>query len=219
MSLNATETRDLLAAVFTELAAQKDFLNELDSQLGDGDHGSTIARGAEAALAALAADPEPAPVNKIFVTAGTAMLTSMGGASGVLFGVFLRAAGLCDPSQTLDSATFAAFIEKGLAELERKTPARTGDKTMIDALAPAVATARAAADRPLATALQAAAKAARAGSDSTSGMIPRHGRAVTLGERARDPCDPGSVSVAIFFETLARKTPARPSTTTTDNNQ
>lgn len=207
MSLTAIETRSLLIAVFTELIGQKNHLNELDSQLGDGDHGSTMARGGESAIAALNAAPPPASVNEVFVTAGTAMMTSMGGASGILMGVFLRAAGLCAPAQTLDAATLAAFVEKGVAELERKTPARVGDKTMMDALVPAAAALRDAAARPLNDALRAAAKAARAGSDSTAGMLPRLGRAATLGERARDPRDPGSTSIAIFFETLALKAP------------
>ncbi|AHF93509.1 Dak phosphatase [Opitutaceae bacterium TAV5] len=201
----ATGTRDLLIAAFTELVSKKDYLNELDSQLGDGDHGSTIARGGEAAIAALTAKSAPASVNEAFTAAGTAMMTSMGGASGVLFGVFLRAAGLCAPAQTLDAATLAGFIEKGVGELERKTPARVGDKTMMDALIPAAAALRGAAGQPLADALQAAATAARAGSDSTSGMLPRLGRAATLGERARAPRDPGSTSIAILFETLAQK--------------
>ena len=135
--LSLLETRDALRAALSTLSSSGDYLNQLDQALGDGDHGSTIARGSAAAIRDLQARTFTT-VNQEFEAIGSAMMNSMGGASGILFGVLFRAARNCPASETLDAPTLAAFLRRGLDDLKRKSPAAVGDKTMMDALVPAV---------------------------------------------------------------------------------
>lgn len=207
--LTPPETRALLTTTLEYLVSQRDALNELDKALGDGDHGSTMARGAAAAITALAAaDPAAASVNALFTAVGTEMLNSMGGASGVLFGVFFRGAGAGPAAAQLDGTSLADCLQKGLTDLQARTPAKPGDKTMLDALVPAVGALVSHREQPLEAALAAAAEAASTGAQSTRGMLPKLGRARTLGERARAAVDPGATSIEHFFRQLHTNLPA-----------
>jgi len=201
-ALNKLETCEALVAALTTLSSNADYLNRLDQALGDGDHGSTIARGSDSAIRELQSGSFDS-VNHEFETIGTAMMKSMGGASGMLFGILFRSAKKCPASETMDTPTLASFLRCGLAELKRKTQAAVGDKTMMDALVPAVAALEAQETMPLQLALKSAAAAANEGAKSTVGMLPRFGRATTLGERARAARDPGATSVALFVGSLS----------------
>ena len=199
--LNLLETRDALVAALTTLSSKADYLNQLDQALGDGDHGSTIGRGSNAAIRDLQGRTF-ATVNQEFEAVGSAMMNSMGGASGILFGVLFRSARSCPASETMDAATLAGFLRRGLNDLKRKSPATVGDKTMMDALVPAVEALEAKQAEPLAVALREATNAAKQGAQSTVGMLARFGRATALGERVRAAQDPGATSIAIFLESL-----------------
>ena len=199
--LNLLETHEALVSALTTLSSRADYLNQLDRALGDGDHGSTIGRGSDAAIHDLQARTF-ATVNQQFEAIGSAMINSMGGASGILFGVLFRSARNCPASETMDAATLAGFLRRGLNDLKRKSPAGVGDKTMMDALVPAVEALEAKQAEPLATALHSATSAAKQGAQSTVGMRARFGRAATLGERVREAQDPGATSVALFLESL-----------------
>ncbi|HEY0790437.1 MAG TPA: dihydroxyacetone kinase subunit DhaL [Chthoniobacterales bacterium] len=203
MKLDVEQTRAVVTQALKQVAAQRDRLNELDRGLGDGDHGTTIARGANAAIALLGT-AAPASVNEVFTSIGGAMMKSMGGASGVLFGTFFQGAKACPTSPVLDVGTLAGFFEKGVESLKQKSKAVVGDKTMMDAVVPAVeAMAQGAANsQPLEAVLQQAAEAAEKGAQSTKGMLPRFGRARTLGERAAAAQDPGATSVSLFLQGL-----------------
>jgi phosphoenolpyruvate---glycerone phosphotransferase subunit DhaL len=199
--LDTLATRDALVFALTTLSSNNDYLNHLDQALGDGDHGSTVARGSDAAIRDLQARTF-ATVNQEFETIGSAMMNSMGGASGILFGVLFRSAKNCQPSEIMNAVTLALFLRRGLDELKRKSQAAVGDKTMMDALAPAVDALEAKQGEPLEVALRAAAEAARQGATSTIGMLARFGRATALGERVRTAQDPGATSIALFLESL-----------------
>jgi dihydroxyacetone kinase-like protein len=201
-SLNILETRDALVVALTTLSSNGNYLNQLDQALGDGDHGSTIARGCDAAIGDLQKRTF-ATVNQVFEAIGSAMMRSMGGASGILFGVLFRSAKNCPASETMDAASLARFLRRGVEELKRKSPAAVGDKTMMDALVPAVEALETKQAEPLDAALRAAASAAKQGASSTIGMLARFGRATTLGERVRAAQDPGATSIALFLESLA----------------
>jgi phosphoenolpyruvate---glycerone phosphotransferase subunit DhaL len=130
------------------------------------------------------------------------MMSSMGGASGILFGVLFRAAKNCPAAEVLDASTLAGFLRRGLDDLKRKSPATVGDKTMMDALVPAVETLEAKQNETLPTALRSASEAAKKGAESTVGMLARFGRATALGERVRAAQDPGATSVFLFLDSL-----------------
>jgi phosphoenolpyruvate---glycerone phosphotransferase subunit DhaL len=204
MNLNIEQTRSLVTRALEDLAAKRGDLNELDRGLGDGDHGTTIARGAKAAIDALR-EANLGSVNEVFTLAGRAMMKSMGGASGVLFGVFFQGAKACADSPGLDTQTLHDFLKSGLEALKQKTKAEPGDKTMLDAVEPAIAALAQAsqASAALGTALEQTAAAAERGAQSTAGLLPRFGRARTLGERAAAVQDPGATSISVFLRGLA----------------
>jgi dihydroxyacetone kinase-like protein len=205
MSLSIEQTRLLVSRALQDIIENRERLNELDRALGDGDHGTTIARGAKSAIEALR-DAHPVTTNEVFVLTGRAMMKSMGGASGVLFGIFFQGAKACPDAQVLDTATLLSFARSGLDNLQQKTKAAVGDKTMLDAIVPALEalTQEANDSKPLAAALKHAAEAAEQGARSTIGLQARFGRARTLGERAAAAQDPGATSVSVFLAGLAK---------------
>jgi phosphoenolpyruvate---glycerone phosphotransferase subunit DhaL len=205
MSLSIEQTRLLVSRALEDIIENRERLNELDRALGDGDHGTTIARGAKSAIEALR-DAHPVTTNEVFVLTGRAMMKSMGGASGVLFGMFFQGAKACSDAQVLDTTTLLSFARSGLENLRQKTKAGVGDKTMLDAIVPAVdaLTQEAKNSTSLPTALKHAAEAAEQGAQSTIGLQARFGRARTLGERAASAQDPGATSVSLFLAGLAK---------------
>jgi phosphoenolpyruvate---glycerone phosphotransferase subunit DhaL len=200
-SLNTSQVKELLAKTLSSWVAERDRLNDLDRALGDGDHGSTISRGALAAIDALQTR-NFSSVNQVFGAVGRAMMTSMGGASGMLFGLFFRAAEKVPASDVLDLGTLSALFDRGLEDLQARTKAQPGDKTMFDALMPALASLRESRG-DLISALDQAASSATQGAQKSAELIPKFGRAKTLGERARGTPDPGATSIALFFAGLA----------------
>jgi dihydroxyacetone kinase-like protein len=202
VTLNSEQTRRLLSRSLQSLAERAAYLNELDRAMGDGDHGTTIARGVNSVLRDLEA-MSPLSVNEVFTVVGKGMIKSMGGASGILYGVFFRAAQDAPITTQLDSRTLSEILHFGLASLQQKTKAEVGDKTMIDALVPALRAFDQAGADSLAQALEAAAVAAEKGAEATVSLIAKFGRAKTLGERAIGTQDPGATSMALLFRGMA----------------
>lgn len=200
---------DELGRMFRGAAArireQHQRLSELDCVAGDGDHGSTMLR-VVVQLEQAAAGVQTAP-RELLRDAGWKVMGVDGGASSSLLGTFF--AGMADlPGEgtALDCREFAAAFECGLAALQRQTKAGPGDKTMMDALVPAVNAlhASATADSGLIDALRSAAAAAGAGAEATRNFVARHGRAKYLGEKTIGHPDPGAVSVALLFDGFCR---------------
>jgi dihydroxyacetone kinase-like protein len=190
-----------------EIAAQSEYLTQLDAAIGDGDHGTNMNRGFTAVGRVLAEQTEPAPPGRLLILAGKTLISKVGGASGPLWGTALRRAGrsLGDAesfdAQQLSQALDAAI--EGVVELGAATP---GDKTMIDALTPASAALHQAleAGEPLQQALAAAVSAAKQGAESTVALQARKGRASYLGERSIGHLDPGAASSVIILSALQR---------------
>jgi dihydroxyacetone kinase-like protein len=205
--IDATAVRSWLGAFAEEVAANRDLLTQLDSAIGDADHGSNLDRGMSAVVPALeeAADATPAVLLK---TTGMTLVSTVGGASGPLYGtLFLRMAGSAgEDADSLDTAAFAAAFRAGLEGVVARGRAQAGDKTMYDALAPACDALDAAlADGAgLTEALARASAAADAGRDATVPMLARKGRASYLGERSVGHQDPGATSAALLVATAAR---------------
>jgi dihydroxyacetone kinase-like protein len=184
------------------VAENRDYLTELDSAIGDADHGSNMDRGMKAAVAALDETP-PATAGALFAKVGMTLVSTVGGASGPLFGTFfLRMGTSFGDSDTASPLDFAAALRAGLGGVVARGKAEPGDKTMYDALAPAVdALDSALGDQSqLATGLKAARDAAAAGRDATTPMLARKGRASYLGERSVGHQDPGATTVALLLE-------------------
>ena len=199
------------------VAANKDLLTTLDSAIGDADHGTNMDRGMAAVAAALA-DETPAGAAALLKMTGMKLVSTVGGASGPLYGTaFLRMGAAAGETDSLDPPTFAKALRAGLDGIVARGKAEAGDKTMYDALAPAVDALDAglAAGASLAAALTAAEAAAEAGRDATTDMLARKGRASYLGERSVGHQDPGATSVTLLLQAaateLGRPGPGRPS--------
>lgn len=193
--------RGFAAAVRTH----RDELTRLDSAIGDADHGANLDRGMTAVVAALDAEPPPHAA-ALFKKTGMTLVSTVGGASGPLYGtLFLRLATAAGEVTELDGAAFAKALRAGLEGVVARGKAEPGDKTMFDALSPAVDALDAAlADGdPLGEAVRAAAAAAAAGRDATTPMLARKGRASYLGERSVGHQDPGATSAALLVATAA----------------
>ena len=187
---------------------QKGYLTELDSAIGDADHGANLTRGMDAVMAAVTG-PDVARADDagaLLAKVGMTLVTSVGGASGPLYGTFfLRLGTAVGDATELDGPALLAALQAGLEGIVTRGRAEPGDKTMYDALAPAVAALAASLDRgeSLPAALRLAATAAEEGRDATSEMLALKGRASYLGERSVGHIDPGSASSALMLTALA----------------
>jgi dihydroxyacetone kinase-like protein len=203
-SISVTAWMDEASAA---IAAEADHLTQLDSAIGDGDHGVNLTRGFRAVTDALASGADGLPPGRQLILAGKTLVSTVGGASGPLWGTALRRAGRAlGEAQELDGARLADALEAALAGVVELGAAESGDKTMVDALRPAVLALRAAVEggAPLAEALEAAAQAAADGARATVPMQARKGRASYLGERSIGHEDPGAASTALIVAALGR---------------
>jgi dihydroxyacetone kinase-like protein len=185
------------------ISQARDELVELDRQIGDGDHGENLNRGFQAVVAKIdATEVQPELVSDVLKTVATTLMSSVGGASGPLYGTaFLRAAKVSG-LPTLDAQAVVALLEGALEGITARGKAAPGEKTMVDAWGPAVDAAVAAADAgstPVEV-LQAAAQAASVGAKETSALVATKGRASYLGERSIGHADPGAASSALILQ-------------------
>lgn len=211
----AAITREDFAAMIAGAAAQirehHAMLSEFDCAAGDGDHGATMLRAVErleqAFAPALMQAGSIQDLQTSLKQAGWNVLGADGGASSSLLGMWFGGMAACSACAAIGGAgDLATIFEAGLSALRRQTKAEPGDKTMMDALVPATAALRVAADggKCVLEALRAAAEAARAGAEATRDLTARHGRAKFLGEKTRGHIDPGAASISLLFEGFYR---------------
>jgi dihydroxyacetone kinase-like protein len=186
------------------LMEQRGYLTELDSAVGDGDHGTNLARGAAAASAKVDSE-KPEQLDQLFRLVGMTLISSVGGASGPLYGTFFLRISLSVGARTeLTPEQLADALEAGVAGIVERGKPELGDKTMYDAMEPAVKAFRAGLARGgVAAAAAAASLAAANGMDATAALVARKGRASYLGERSVGHIDPGAASSALMFAALA----------------
>jgi len=195
-----TEFEDWIRAFARLVDSNKDLLTELDAAIGDADHGANMDRGLKAVVVALEHEPPASPA-ALFNKVGMTLVSTVGGASGPLYGtLFLRIGGAIGEAEPVTATTFAAALRAGLDGVVARGKAEPGDKTMYDALAPAVDAldAALAAGESWAEGLERATVAADAGRDATTQMLARKGRASYLGERSIGHQDPGATSAALL---------------------
>jgi phosphoenolpyruvate---glycerone phosphotransferase subunit DhaL len=186
------------------IEANRDHLTQLDAAIGDADHGINLARGFAAVLAALDTKPAETPGAVLIVT-GSTLISKVGGAAGPLYGMAFRRAGQSlGTAEEVGLPALGQALEAALAGVQQLGAAREGDKTMVDALAPATrALAKAVAEGAAqADALAAAAAAAAEGAEATVSMEARKGRASYLGPRSVGHEDPGAASTALILTAL-----------------
>ena len=191
---------------FTELVTdQRAYLTELDSAIGDADHGANMSRGMTAVLDKLDG-ATPGAADELFKTVGMTLVTSVGGASGPLYGTFFLRMGMTAGAvASFDGPALGTALRAGLEGVVARGKAEAGDKTMFDAMAPALDAydSAIAAGEAVQDAASAAFAAAEAGRDATLPLVARKGRASYLGERSAGHLDPGATSTALLFQALA----------------
>ncbi len=200
--ITRTDFSRMIAGAVALIRARHAMLSELDSASGDGDHGTTMLRTVERLETCFAAGG-PEDLAACLRQAGWGVLGVDGGASSSLLGMFFG--GMADApagGALIGARDLAAMFEAGLAAVRKQTKAQPGDKTMMDALVPAVTALRNAADggKGVVQALRDAASAARTGAELTRNFTARYGRAKFLGEKTRGHQDPGATSMSLLFE-------------------
>jgi dihydroxyacetone kinase-like protein len=194
-----------LRAFAAVMAEQKDYLTELDSAIGDADHGINMNRGMQAVLGKLDTQPN-GDVGALFKTAGMTLVSTVGGAAGPLYGTLFLQLGVTTAGKAeLTEEDWSAALAAAVTGVQARGKAEPGDKTMVDALIPARdAFAAAAADgASLQDALRRAAAAAEDGMKATIPWVARKGRASYLGERSAGHQDPGATSSYLLMQTAA----------------
>jgi dihydroxyacetone kinase-like protein len=196
-----------MAEIGAAVREQRDRLTQLDAAIGDGDHGTNMVRGFDAVEQALAGQGTGVPPGRLLITSGKTLVSTVGGASGPLWGSALRRAGrsLGDAAE-IDGAQLATAIDAALTAIKELGAAVIGDKTIVDALEPAAAALRGAVreGQPVSRAVASAAAAAEEGARATVPLQARKGRASYLGERSIGHQDPGATSAALIMRALAR---------------
>ena len=190
-------------AFAAQVAEQKSALTKLDQAIGDGDHGTNMDRGMRKVLEKLDG-AEGDDIGATLKAVGMALVSSVGGASGPLYGTLFMQMGAGAAGATeLDLAGWTQALEKGAVGVQARGKAELGDKTMIDALTPAVEALKEHAGDSLADALKASADAAQQGMEATIPLVARKGRASYLGERSADHQDPGATSTHLLLRAAA----------------
>jgi phosphoenolpyruvate---glycerone phosphotransferase subunit DhaL len=202
VAIDRDSTLDWMTRFAGEMGEHRQELVRLDTAIGDGDHGTNMNRGMQKALEKLQASEQADP-GAVLKTVAMALISSVGGAAGPLYGTLLLQMGTAMAGQEqVDLAGFTAAWRKGMEGVQSRGKAQPGDKTMLDALLPAVEALEQASD--LDSGLSAAVTAAEQGMNATTPLVARKGRASYLGERSKDHQDPGATSTYYLFKTAAQ---------------
>lgn len=204
-SLDTKQMAAIIEGMAKKIEAEKDYLTQLDNEIGDGDHGINLARGFEAVekkLPSLAGGD----IGALLKGVGMQLVSTVGGASGPLYGTaFMKAGMACKGLTELDGPAFVKAMEAAVDGIKMRGKATEGEKTMLDALCPALKVIQdeVAAGKSLKEALQDAAAAAEKGVEYTKTIIATKGRASYLGERSLGHQDPGATSSLYLLQVLA----------------
>ncbi|MFZ4846746.1 dihydroxyacetone kinase subunit DhaL [Enterococcus casseliflavus] len=196
------QTLEMLRYLAHELIRNEDRLCEIDRLIGDGDHGIGMAEGAKAILSTLD-ENKATTIDELFKKAGVAMINSMGGASGIIFGSFFL--GLAKGTKNKESITvkeLAIGMNQAVADIQKRGKATLGDKTMLDALIPAVEALNNCDSPDVIIALQEAKEKAVSGVEKTKEYSAKFGRSKFLGDRSIGYQDAGATSISIIFESM-----------------
>jgi len=202
-NLDLSDTIEMVKQVAISIIDSEPLLTDADRNLGDGDHGLGMERGMKAVIEKIESSSFN-QISDVFKSAGMAMMSSMGGASGALFGTLFRNGGKAlDGKETLNSEGLKSFLNAANEGVKSRGGASPGDKTMIDALEPAAQKASENISLPLYELISLVSQAADKGKEESKDMIATMGRAKTLGERSLGHPDAGACSVAIILKSMS----------------
>lgn len=215
MPITTADTLQWLQLLAQTLRENREYLTQLDSAIGDADHGINMDRGFKAVMEKLQTQAEM-DIGSLLKLVGTTLVSTVGGASGPLYGTaFLRAGMAMAGKRELYEADYIALLEAAIEGIKARGKAQPGEKTMLDALLPALKAAKAAeaAQSNLVEITRQASSAAEEGMKATIPMVATKGRASYLGERSAGHQDPGATSSWLILKTLADTCAARSSAT------
>ena len=202
-NLDLSDTIEMVKQVALSIIDSEPLLTDADRNLGDGDHGLGMERGMKAVIEKIESSSFN-QISDVFKSAGMAMMSSMGGASGALFGTLFRNGGKAlDGEETLNSEGLKSFLNAANEGVKSRGGASPGDKTMIDALEPAAKEASENISLPLYELISLVSQAADRGVEKSKDMVATMGRAKTLGERSLGHPDAGACSVAIILKSMS----------------
>ena len=194
---------ECLSKIGESIIANKDFLTELDREIGDSDHGINMARGFHAVLEKV--DPEASDIGAVLKKAGMTLLSTVGGASGPLYGTaYMEAGKVLAGKSELTAEDMKSVFTAAIAGIQKRGKAVRGEKTMLDAIIPASETfaQRVSEGADIVSALDSACESAREGVEFTETIIATKGRASYLGERSIGHQDPGATSATLMLEAV-----------------
>ena len=198
-----TQVIDIIHKVSATIGENAQFLTDLDNAIGDGDHGINLARGFKKVEEELPAVAEK-DIGAILKKVGMTLVSTVGGASGPLYGTaFMKAGDAVKEKEEVTAEDFTAMLEAGIGGVQLRGKAEKGEKTMLDAMIPALEAMRAAGTADAKAMLAAGLKAAKEGVEYTKTIIATKGRASYLGERSIGHQDPGATSFTVMLETVA----------------
>jgi len=201
--LTLDQARSWLEAAALAMDENAAMLSELDNPIGDGDHGVNMARGFVAVRKKVSSTAVP-DMGALFKLVGMTLLSTVGGAAGPLYGGFFLELGRSTAGKTaIAKAEVGEMLTRGLADIQRRGKAELGDKTMVDALAPAVARFQSTPNTDIAAAMRSTEEAVKSAAEATTPMLARKGRASYLGERSIGHQDPGATSCWLLLRALA----------------
>jgi dihydroxyacetone kinase-like protein len=203
-TFSTTDGARIVSDLIEAIAANYSYLSEIDGAIGDGDHGINMNKGF--GMAGEELGKNPGDLAHSLKTLSRVLMTNIGGSMGPLYGMFFRsAAKTVDGIQEVDAAAFGEMLEAIVAGIGKVSQAKVGDKTMMDALIPAVEAynEKIRDSAGFSESLDAMVEAANAGRDSTKDMIAKVGRSSRLGERSRGVLDAGATSCALILQTMA----------------
>jgi len=206
MTIKRDDIIEWIKAYAQVIRENKNYLTQLDSDIGDADHGVNMDRGFQAVLGKLPGVSDK-DIGAIFKTVGMTLVSTVGGAGGPLYGTFfLQAGGASADKMELNLQDWASALEAATNGVIQRGKAQPGDKTMVDALLPAVQALKdaSASQKSLAEALKQSADAAEEGMKATIPLVARKGRASYLGERSAGHQDPGATSSFLLLDTAAK---------------
>ena len=199
----STRIYDCLKAIGDKIVENKDFLTDLDREIGDADHGVNMARGFQAVIEKVS--PDDADIGASLKKTGMTLLSTVGGASGPLYGTaYMEAGKILAGKDTITSEDFKAAMEAAIAGIQKRGHAEKGEKTMLDALIPALDafSAKVAEGGSIVDGLDAACAAANEGIEFTKTIAATKGRASYLGDRSIGHQDPGATSATLTLEVI-----------------
>jgi len=202
--LRCIDVRGFLLDLSNRLLAAKDELNAMDAECGDGDFGSTMFI-AFSNVRKVIQETVSNDIGLVTTEAGNSILSSSGGASGPMFGtLFIEAGKIAKGKCEVELSQLAIMLDRSMQKIQARGGANIGDKTLVDALEPAVNSLKESviANAPLLLALRKAAEAAKAGCESTKHMTAKHGKAKYLGDQTLGYVDPGAYTITLFFDSL-----------------